>query len=262
MSWAGWAFRVGVLSVAAMPGSAFAATIQGQFSRAEVAIVRDRTGGTRQIAIRITPAPGWHTYWSNPGDGGMPPRLSWDHPPASPSLSFPTPERVASDGMVTFGYTRPVTFFAEGGSAGAAGLGSGRLAWAVCDGKRCALEQGAFVLDSRPMPNGNAAVYPMPVPVNGARWRIGRDRASLTLPAQRSGPVASAYFFPNEQGAVDPKARQTLDRLQSGRWRITLRLPRSRHAAPSGLLSITYADGIRQGYAISSAAGGTDAVGR
>ena len=36
--------------------------------------------GARMAAIEITLAPGWHTYWRNPGDTGLPTTLAWTLP--------------------------------------------------------------------------------------------------------------------------------------------------------------------------------------
>ena len=38
-----------------------------------------RPGDTLSVAVRLTLDAGWHTYWINPGDAGLPPT------PASPS---------------------------------------------------------------------------------------------------------------------------------------------------------------------------------
>src|SRR6185369_860172 len=37
-------------------------------------------GGETRLAIRMTPAPGWHGYWRNPGDAGFGMQLDWSLP--------------------------------------------------------------------------------------------------------------------------------------------------------------------------------------
>ncbi|WP_369676948.1 protein-disulfide reductase DsbD domain-containing protein, partial [Enterococcus faecium] len=32
------------------------------------------------IAYDVTPQPGWHGYWQNPGDAGFPAKFTWDLP--------------------------------------------------------------------------------------------------------------------------------------------------------------------------------------
>src|SRR3990167_1245414 len=35
------------------------------------------------VAIKLNPEPGWHTYWQNPGDTGLPVRIGWQLPEGS-----------------------------------------------------------------------------------------------------------------------------------------------------------------------------------
>ena len=69
-----------------------------------------RSGKPFTVAIRLTPDPGWHTYWRNPGDSGSPTTLEWKLPPgwkAGP-VEFPVPDRIpVGEGLVSFGYEGP-----------------------------------------------------------------------------------------------------------------------------------------------------------
>src|SRR5262249_34906809 len=50
--------------------------------------------------------PGWHTYWSNPGESGLPTTIEWSLPQgfvAGPIL-WPTPERFTTGPVVDYGY--------------------------------------------------------------------------------------------------------------------------------------------------------------
>lgn len=49
---------------------------------------------------------GWHTYWKNPGDSGLPVRFEWSLPPGIQlsAREWPTPFRVETAGITTFGY--------------------------------------------------------------------------------------------------------------------------------------------------------------
>ncbi len=55
---------------------------------------------------------GWHVYWKNAGDSGLPPRIKWTLPggiTASP-LKFPAPKRLPLGPLMDFGYEDEVLF--------------------------------------------------------------------------------------------------------------------------------------------------------
>ena len=71
--------------------------------------------GTITVGLCFRPEPGWHIYWSNPGDSGMPPSVSWELPPgftAGP-LQYPFPERILTPPLVSYGYTHETTLLTE-----------------------------------------------------------------------------------------------------------------------------------------------------
>jgi thiol:disulfide interchange protein len=63
-------------------------------------------GETAQLALRLLPDEGWHTYWKNPGDTGLPTRVIWQLPEQfrAGNLEWPVPERIDYQGAVNFGY--------------------------------------------------------------------------------------------------------------------------------------------------------------
>ncbi|MBS1705122.1 MAG: hypothetical protein JST40_04555 [Armatimonadetes bacterium] len=67
------------------------------------------------LAVKITLKSGWHTYWINPGDSGMPPKLNWTLPTGwrVKSVVWPAPHRITADGIVSFGYEDEVLAKAE-----------------------------------------------------------------------------------------------------------------------------------------------------
>ena len=38
------------------------------------------SGKTVTVALRLIPVSGWHIYWKNPGDSGLPPSVTWKLP--------------------------------------------------------------------------------------------------------------------------------------------------------------------------------------
>ena len=64
-----------------------------------------RPGDGFTVGLRVRVAPGWHTYWSNPGDAGVPLKVRWELPEEceAGAVQFPVPQRHADDGLVSFG---------------------------------------------------------------------------------------------------------------------------------------------------------------
>jgi DsbC/DsbD-like thiol-disulfide interchange protein len=63
--------------------------------------------------IEITMAPGWKTYWRNPGDaGGVPPNLDWSASSnvAAVKMLFPAPSRLKDASGDSIGYKSTVVF--------------------------------------------------------------------------------------------------------------------------------------------------------
>ncbi|MGH2569787.1 MAG: protein-disulfide reductase DsbD domain-containing protein, partial [bacterium] len=73
-------------------------------------------GETFRAGVEISMAEGWHTYWENGGDAGLPTTIAWTLPEgfvAGPIL-WPVPNRYAEEGdVVTFGYADEVLLLTE-----------------------------------------------------------------------------------------------------------------------------------------------------
>lgn len=75
----------------------------------EVARLAD--ADTVWIGVHMDIKEGWHVYWQNPGDSGLPTTITWeDHPFFHPgSIHWPRPNRFDEDGVTTYGYSDQVT---------------------------------------------------------------------------------------------------------------------------------------------------------
>src|SRR5215211_584312 len=67
-------------------------------------------GQTVLAAVQLKMAPGWHTYWRNAGDAGMPTAIKWTLPDgvtAGP-IQWPIPEKVKFQDLLTYAYDNEV----------------------------------------------------------------------------------------------------------------------------------------------------------
>ncbi len=108
-------------------------------------------GKPYMAALVIEMNPGWHTYWINPGDTGLPTLIHWDLPEgykAGP-IHWPTPERILTGTIVSLGYhgrvVLPVPISPSEEAKGTAHL-SAKAEWLAC-ADICIRETGAFELD-------------------------------------------------------------------------------------------------------------------
>ena len=63
-------------------------------------------GGTITVALEEKIAPGWHTYWKNPGDAGAPTDIQWTLPHGwkAGAIQWPRPKRLPVGPLMDYGY--------------------------------------------------------------------------------------------------------------------------------------------------------------
>lgn len=82
----------------------------GDEARVHATLLVDREPGAHEarVGVLFEMAPGWHLYWRNPGDSGLPPVLRFDFGAADVTvgeLRWPVPRAFAEDDdVLTFGY--------------------------------------------------------------------------------------------------------------------------------------------------------------
>jgi len=64
------------------------------------------------VAVIFSMEPGWHTYWRNPGEAGMPTRFEWSLPVNFTLVAQrePTPSRHLDDGITSFIHEREAIY--------------------------------------------------------------------------------------------------------------------------------------------------------
>lgn len=100
-----------LLIFSAMPASA--QVFQGkQVSHISLVSRAVTPGRGFTLGIRLKLEPGWHTYWSTPGDAGTAMIAELIDAPdyKAGALHFPTPHKMVSEDLVTYGYEDEVVF--------------------------------------------------------------------------------------------------------------------------------------------------------
>lgn len=65
-----------------------------------------RPGGAVWAAFDLRMDPGWHTYWKNSGDSGIPTQIKWQLPPGvtAGDIQWPLPKKLPPAEVTTYGY--------------------------------------------------------------------------------------------------------------------------------------------------------------
>ena len=212
---------------------------------------------------------GWHIYWTNPGDAGAPPEITWTLPEGTTAgpLQFPAPSRIPYGPLVNFGYQNSASFLTSMTPPASLRPGeslaiTAEANWLIC-AEICIPEQARFTLTlpveaiSRPAPGQAArfaaaeAALPRPLPFPARIGFAGTAGALEITGLPPGGLLREAFFFPTATGLIDNTAPQPLaleaDRLTLGLTRGTAPLP----AQIEGVLALTDSQGVRQAYTIN-----------
>ncbi|MDD5349136.1 MAG: protein-disulfide reductase DsbD family protein [Chthoniobacteraceae bacterium] len=212
-------------------------------------------------ALRLRMAPGWHTYWENPGDSGLPVTLAWKLPEgwrAGP-LQWPVPQKHVEEGnMITYGYEGEVLLLVE--LTPPADLPSGapvtleaKASWLACE-KTCVPGGGVLSLtlpaasSAQPANAELFAATRAQLPQSGARpfalrWEPGDTETRIKIQGLAQG--ARLEFFP-----IVPL---TTHAEQPSPGVIRLALADEKPSLIRGLM-VLEANGSRQGWMVESPA--------
>jgi thiol:disulfide interchange protein DsbD len=211
-----------------------------------------------RIGLRLTLAPGWHTYFANPGDAGAPAELALDLP-AGP-VAWPAPRAIAEGTLVVFGYRGTVLLAREVTPPAALSAGdSFRIgldaAWLVC-GHVCIPEEARLALT---LPVGAAvpspaagqfarAGVPAPAPF-AARARFTDEAGTLRIDG---ATAAAAVFIPRLPFVLAAAATHPVVADAGGLTLALTRGPAPLPAVLQGVLLLTDAAGAVAAYDLAA----------
>jgi DsbC/DsbD-like thiol-disulfide interchange protein/cytochrome c biogenesis protein CcdA len=167
---------------------------------------------------------GWHGYWLNPGDAGLPMRAAWSLPAGASlgPLRFPVPSRLTIAGLMNYVYERDhavLTKLQVPREANGPLRIEARLQWLACTDKVCVPEQGTVSLNlpvgtsgrRDPRFDGWRQALPRPL-ASAAHFAARGDRLEVALALPRSVALDEPYLFPADDGVVEYAAPQSFRR--------------------------------------------------
>jgi thiol:disulfide interchange protein DsbD len=189
------------------------------------------------LGLRLEMQPGWHVYWKQPGDSGLPPRLKWTLPPefTAKDIVFPYPHRFATGALASYGYSGEVLLLVSlTAPATLPAGGTVRLttnaSWLECR-ETCIPAKAALglALPVRGGPAPKAAASAplfaaarrnLPKASPGWRFESNGDRIVLRPPATWQAPAGQVEFFCAQDNVIRFAAPQRV--LKDGGWGLEL----------------------------------------
>ncbi|CAH0352255.1 MAG: thioredoxin family protein [Sphingobium sp.] len=198
-------------------------------ARLEAESATPAPGKTLTIAFVMTPKPGWHGYWENPGDAGIGMTVKWTLPSgvtAGP-LRHPVPETLIISGLMNYVYEGRYAILVTLNIPATMKPGDllpirARGDWLACTREICVPGGGDLSLDlvvgdgniapaSRAAFDGYRARLPRALG-SEARYAIQNGQFRLAIPYPAASPIADAYFFPSKDGALAYASPQKVSR--------------------------------------------------
>jgi DsbC/DsbD-like thiol-disulfide interchange protein len=209
-----------------------------------------KPGGTTLVGFRFTPKPGWHGYWSNPGDSGIAPTVRWTAPEGVSfgPLLHPAPTLISAGGIDSFVHEGPHVLLSRMTVGRSVAPGTpiavkADLSWAACTATQCVPLRATFTLDLVAGDGANgrdasllrAAAGRLPGVATGATFAVEGGRLRLQLPESLHLNARKTRFFPDEGGYFDSSAAQSSQ--DEGAILISAPFEREVPGSPSGVVS-------------------------
>jgi DsbC/DsbD-like thiol-disulfide interchange protein/cytochrome c biogenesis protein CcdA len=184
-------------------------------------------GSKVTLALVMSPRPGWHGYWQNPGDAGVGARIAWRLPKgaAAGPIRYPVPERLIIQGLMNYVFEGEHALLVDlqlppGLAPGTKLPVRGKVDYLVCTDRICVPESAQVAADLEVGEGRTASAagfdryrqaLPRPLPETGRfERRGGLLRMAVPLPAGVA--LDDPYFYPVTEQALVYSAPQSVSR--------------------------------------------------
>ena len=195
-------------------------------------------GGTLWFAVRQQLRDGWHVFWINPGDAGLPLRLEWDLPAGyeAGAILHPVPDYIPVGPLASYAHEGAPVFLvavtapadAQPGDMISVAVDAG---WQTCE-DICVPEEGRFsfslpVLEAAAADPSRADLFAraraaLPGAYDGeASFAVDGGAYVLRLTAPDGFKADGAFFFAEPEGLVEPSGAQDVA-VENGAVRIAM----------------------------------------
>ena len=210
-------------------------------------------GATLMLGLLLKHQPGWHTYWLNPGDSGLPTQLNWTLPEGlkAGATLWPLPDMIPVANMVNHGFEDQVLLGTQvqiDKNFQPSNTLELRLnaEWLVCK-EECIPQSGQFLLTLNPQAStaGHAAVFAQLQEQQPTALQPAAQIATLSgetlrldiqgLPPTVQGRPLKAYAQSPEVLASGLGLSGKTGEWQNGRWQLAAPLHAFRNSTPNNL---------------------------
>lgn len=225
----------GLLACLLLCVSAFAQPVRTQHLTVELVTESNTIAPNRDFlaGLHFVLDKGWHIYWINAGDAGLPPRVQWQLPKGitAGEIQYPAPQRLPLGPLMDFGYVNEVLLPIPMRSDASLKLGTatlrGHLHFLVCSSvcipgqAEVTRKVSIAALPGTPDPTTEPlflnAERHMPLAVPAGRFvTVSQTKDAFIVTLQMGQSIPSAEFYPYQQNLIANASAQTVQSLPDG----------------------------------------------
>jgi thiol:disulfide interchange protein DsbD len=230
----------------AAPGASLAQDVPADGPHTAVTLIAETKtiapGQKLKVALVEKIQKGWHTYWVNPGDSGLPTTIDWSLPAGftAGDIQWPTPKRIPFGPLVSYGYedrvVLPITIavpqnLAVGGDV----VLTGHANWLVCSNVcvpeetdiKVVLPAAAGPAQPDPANAADFAAAQAQIPAENpftATATYDKDKIRVHVATGDAGKLTDVAFFPLDEGVVNNDVKPE---IAAGKDGVTVTLKRA-----------------------------------